>query len=1060
MDLDNNLQLPGKNNMRIKSIALAVTLAIGSVNVAMANDTSSGIRGNVISPAGQVIPNAKVEIVHVPSGTRSLATTNEAGAFSSSGLRVGGPYTITISSSQGTKTYNNVFLSLGEAFRLTAQLETDVERIAVTGSSLVYANNTGSSSFFNSKDVENAPSFNRDLKDIIRNNPLVNINGADGTISVAGTNPRFNSIAIDGIGLNDDFGLNMTGYPTTRSPISLDAIDQIIVDTSPFNAKDSGFQGAKINAVTKSGTNELAGTFFFEKQNDSLAGKYRNPSNGEKESLNFDEETWGLTLGGALVQDKLFVFTSYESYSSPQASGWGPSGANGVANPTNVTIDELNQVAEIAQRVYGVDIGDWAVSPVTEDEKLLIKLDWNINDYHRAALTYQHSSGDEISNTTSEAQTLKVSSQWYNRSETMDSYALKFFSDWSSDFSTEVYATFQERETGQNSLSDLPQVFIRVEGDDDREIAFGSDHSRHANELANETFILGFDATYLLDEHKLTFGYQFKETEAANLFVQYARGSYTFDSIEDFESRNALNLRYKNSPSLNPRDAIVGFKRAEHALYAQDEYALSPELLLTFGLRYEQMTTSDTPAFNEDFFNATGYDNRENLDGVDIILPRFSFRWDATDDLVVRGGIGRFSGGQPSVWAGNAYGNNGINMVDTGTVSDRSRAPITQDMIDALAGVDITTVPEAFKDYVRSGAASEINFNDPNFDIPSDWRYQIAADYRFSLGDYLQDVMWSTEYTYVQQENTVFWQNVNAGEVFYTTADGRKLYSDAPQQPALMLTNANADGRSNIFSTSIAKRWESGVNLNMSYTYQDITNATVGSASTAFGNFGNNIAINRNDALIGASPYETPHRLVLNLSYETEFFDGYNTTFSSFFERKSGKTLTYLANISSSAREAFGYSAGGGGMLAYIPAPDDTQYTFANPAAKERFYDTVEAMGLNGYIGSYLPKGGFNSPWVTTWDISIRQQVPGFVAGHKGELYLTVDNFLNLIDSSKGQVLDTQYGTKNLYGITAVNDTTGEIRINPFTNRGGVNWERFNEKESVWRVKLGVKYRF
>lgn len=1044
--------------MKFKHLAIAVTLALGVSNVAFAN-TSSAIRGNVVTAAGENAANATVEILHVPSGTRSTATTNDAGAFTSSGLRVGGPYTITIRGAQGSKTYDNVFLALGEQFRLTAQLESDVERIAVTGSSLVYANNTGSSSFFNNKDVENAPSFNRDLKDIIRNNPLVNISGADGTISVAGTNPRFNSIAVDGIGLNDDFGLNATGYPTTRSPISLDAIDQLIVDTSPFNAKDSGFQGAKINAVTKSGTNELSGAFFFEKQNDSMAGKYQIPNSFNRASLDFDEETWGGTLGGALIKDKLFFFGSYEKYTSPQASGWGPAGGPGVANPTNVTLAELTEVAEIAQRIYGIDIGGWAVSPITEDEKVLVKLDWNVNDDHRAALTYQRSNGNQINNTTDAPATLKVSSQWYNRSEIMDSYAFKLFSDWTNDFSTEIFATYQDRETGQQSLSTLPQVFIRVAGDSSRQVAFGSDHSRHANELSNKATILGFDGTYLMDEHKVTFGYQFKQTEANNLFVQYSRGSYTFNSIADFENRVALNLRYQNAPSLNPNDAAVAFKNAEHALYVQDEYALTSDLLLSFGLRYERLSTSDVPAFNQAFFTSKGFDNRENLDGLDIVLPRFSFKWDANDDLVVRGGIGRFSGGQPSVWAGNAYGRNGLSQVDTGTVSASSRGNITPEMRAALLNVDVNTVPDSFLDYVRNGAESEINFNDPNFEIPSDWRFQVATDYSFDIGAMIPNVLWSTEYTYVKPENSAFWKNVNAGEVFSTTQDGRKLYRTT-DKAALMLTNADAEGRSHIITTSLDKKWQSGVRVNMSYTHQDITNATVGSASTANGNFGNNIAINRNETLIGTSPYETKHRFVLNLSYETELFDGYTTTFTSFFERKSGKVLTYLANINTASQVAFGYDGSSGGMLAYIPTRDDPQYLFANEATKDRFYNTIAAMGLSDYIGSYLPKGGFNSPWVTTWDISVRQQVPGFLEGHKGELYFTIDNFLNMIDSSSGRVFDNQFGSMNLYQVTAVNASTGQITINPFTSRGGNNWERFNQMESTWRLKLGVKYRF
>lgn len=1045
--------------MKIKHIALAVTLALGATNIAMAQETSSSIRGSFVGTSGQVIPNAKVEIVHLPSGTKSTTTTNDAGAFSTSGLRVGGPYTVTITSAQGSKTYENIFLALGQPLRLNAQAESEqVERIAVTGQAIIAANNAGSNSYFGSDFVENAPSFNRDLKDIIRNNPLVNINGADGTISVAGTNPRLNSIAVDGVGMNDDFGLNATGYPTTRSPISLDAIDQIVVDTSPFNAKDSGFQGAKINAVTKSGTNTLTGSFFFEKQNDSMSGKYRAGGNGVKESLDFDEETFGATLGGALVKDKLFFFASYESYSSPQASGWGPAGATGIANTTNATVQDLAQVTEIAQRVYGLDIGGWEANPETEDEKILVKLDWNINDIHRTSLTFQRSDGNQILNVTDTPSSLKVSSQWYDRSETMDSYAFKLFSDWTPDFSTEVYASYQDRSTGQNSLSTLPQVFIDVEGDSSRRIAFGSDHSRHANALENQTTILGVDATYLMDDHKVTFGYQYKETEAFNMFVQYARGYYTFKSIANFEAGIADSLRYKNAPTNNPRDAAVAFTRGEHSFYIQDEFYATPDLMLNFGLRYELLKSDDKPGYNADFFAQTGYNNSENLSGVDIFLPRFSFKWDAADDLVVRGGAGRFSGGQPSVWAGNAYGNNGINMVDTGSITASSRNATAEMIADLRSITDLTGVPQSFLDYVTNGALSEINFNDPDFEVPSDWRFQVATDYRFDIEGVIDNVLWTTEYTYVKPENSAFWVNVTPGNVV-KTVHGRDIYNQTGND-AIMLTNADKEGRSHIITTLLNKTWESGVSINTSYTYQDITSASVASSSTANGNFGNNIAINRNETLIGTSPYETKHRFLINLSYKTEFFEGYETSFHSFFERKSGKTLSYLAAVSSSHNNKLGYSTSGGGILAYIPTADDPNFTFANQAAKDRFYSTIDSMGLSRYIGSYVPKGEFQSPWVTTWDLSIHQEVPGFLPEHKGVLYVTIDNFLNLIDSSKGQVFDTQYGTMSLYQFSNINTTTGVMTINPYTPRGGNNWERFNEKESTWRLKAGVKYRF
>ncbi|MDP5187438.1 MAG: TonB-dependent receptor, partial [Alishewanella sp.] len=373
--------------MKIKHLALAVTLALGVSNLAYA-DTSSAIRGNIVSPTGQIASNARVEILHVPSGTRSVAVSNDSGAFSSSGLRVGGPYTVTITSNEGTKTYENIFISLGETFRLNAQLESSqVERIAVTGSALSTGNNTGSSSYFGAADIANAPSFDRDIKDIVRNNPLAVLSSKDGELSVAGTNPRFNSISVDGIAQNDDFGLNANGYPTTRSPISLDAIDQVTIDVSPFNAKDSGFQGAKINAVTKSGGNEMFGSLFYETQNDRLAGTPKNL--GRDVPLAFDETTYGATLGGAIVQDKLFFFASYEFYEADTPIEWGPAGS-GAPNQTDATNAQYLQVQQIARDVYGVDAGAWDISPVTDDEKFLLKLDWNINNDHRAAFTYQY----------------------------------------------------------------------------------------------------------------------------------------------------------------------------------------------------------------------------------------------------------------------------------------------------------------------------------------------------------------------------------------------------------------------------------------------------------------------------------------------------------------------------------------------------------------------------------------------------------------------------------------------------------------------------------------------
>lgn len=1038
--------------MKVKHIALAVTLALGSVNIAIADDTSSGIRGNVVSSSGQVA-NAKVEIIHVPSGTRSVATTNASGAFSSTGLRVGGPYTIKITSDEGVKTYNDVYLALGDTLRLNAQLEPaqQIERIAVTGSAIV-AQNIGSNSYFGAKDIQNAPSFSRDIKDIVRNNPLAVLSPNDGKLSVAGTNPRFNSISVDGIAQNDDFGLNANGYPTTRSPISLDAIDQITIDVSPFNAKDSGFQGAKINAVTKSGANEMFGSVFYETQNDSWAGT---PTDGDREiPLDFDETTFGATLGGAFVEDKLFYFVSYEYYEAASTIEWGPTGSN-APNEANVNLADYEAVRNIAQAVYGVNPGVWDLQPKTDDEKLLVKLDWNINDEHRAAFTYQYTKGNRTANQSTNRFELRLSSHWYNRIEDLSNYAFKLYSDWTPDLSTQFSVTYLDNPTTQASYGNFGDVVVETASGD---IAIGSDYSRHSNELHKKSLILALDADYLYGDHSISTGYQFKRLDIFNLFLQRTKGQYEFASLEDFANRQASLIEYQNAVSLDPRDAAASFIRDEHAVYIHDEWAFSENITLDMGLRYEMLASSDKPVYNPQMEARTGYSNTENLDGTGILLPRFGFKWDATDELVLRGGVGRFSGGQPTVWVSNAYSNPGVGI---GRVRETDAADLTN--------VSLTEVPQAIRNAVANSTTfAGTNFTDPNFKLPSDWRVQLAADYRFDVPVLGDNFLWTGEFLYKKPKNTAFWKDASLfGAENGTTADGgRIIYNDPDGNTTdLMLTNADKEGRSIIFSTILSKKWDSGVSVTTSYTNQDITDAHTSNSSTAGSNFGFNPVINRNEALVGRSPYETEHRFVINFGYEHQFFEGYNTNINMFFERRSGSPVTYYADgadldgRSGPGRDPYGLISPGtfnDAFLPYIPTRGDNSVVFTSPAAEEAFFANIQALGLDKYAGGYLPKGVVTTPWVTTLDLNIRQEIPGFMDGHKGTLFLMVDNLLNLIDSSKGKVYDSRFGTQELVEFTIDPNTRQYV----YGGSSGAPSYDFYAEESTWRIKVGVSYRF
>jgi len=582
---------------RLSRITGAIVLALGLSTSAFASDTTSSVRGTIVGPNGQAAPNTKIMLIHQPSGTVTEVMTNETGAFNAGGLRVGGPYQIVIDSDKFQDVAkNDIFLLLGQTFRLNEQLakEASIERISVTGTQTSFTSNAGSASVFGADAIENAPSFNRDLKDILRQNPLAtSLGGNDNGFSVAGSNPRFNSLNVDGVGLNDDFGLNGNGYPTQRSPISLDAIEQISIDTNPYNSKFGGFSGARINAVTKSGTNELHGGFFYEKTSDSWAGDYDTNSSENNEVEGVKSDTWGAHLGGAIIEDKLFFFANFESFEKPIISDFGPDGS-GKPRSTDLTQDEYNQIAQIASDRYGIaDIGGWEGNPQEKDEKILIKLDWNINDDHRASFTFNQDESNDIRNLTSNSSTLKTSTNWYNYQQNMDSYAMHLYSDWSSDLTTELAVSYKDVESISGiATRDYGKVSI------DRAINFGPDNYRHANALETKTWRANFDAEYLVGEHKLAFGVQYERNDIFNMFAESTLGSWSFDSIEDFAAGNG-ELDYGNAPSNNQADTAASLVMGTYSLYVQDDWAINEDLDLSFGIRYERIFADDKPAFNQ-----------------------------------------------------------------------------------------------------------------------------------------------------------------------------------------------------------------------------------------------------------------------------------------------------------------------------------------------------------------------------------------------------------------------------------------------------------------------------
>lgn len=1042
-------------------LGVAVAAALGTAGFANANTgQSSAMRGTIVGPQGNPAAASTITIIHEPSGTVKKVSVNENGLFTARGLRVGGPYRVIIASDkfQG-QIIENVFLDLNDTLAVNSQLETrqDLETITVTGARDFFSNN-GANSVFGEDDIENAPAFNRDIKDIVRNNPLAVVDPTGDTLSIAGSNPKFNSFSIDGVGVNDTFGLQNNGYPTSRPPISLDAVEQIGIEFAPFNARSGNFGGGAVNVVTKSGTNEFTGTVFFETVpwlGDAEDDKLHLEDDGSAtvtELVN-EEESYGFSVGGPILEDKLFFFATYEHWEEEVQFDYN---LNTLSNH-DVNLDDANRVLNILSNTYGLTDSIGASPAPNEDEKIIVKLDWNINQDHRADFTFSSQDSSEARNYTEDEDQLNFASNLWTSEQTNTFVTAHLYSEWNAELQTEISVSFKDFKQASATASNWGEVNILTGSGD---IVLGQDENRHANVLENETLNIGVHATYLADFVEYRFGAEIEDTWNFNLYGRDAAGTWEFDSIDDFESKTVSSFEYGNAYTNNINDIAYDVSSTKFSVYGDATFDLTDDIEVTAGLRYEYISIDDKPQLNANFENTYGFSNTENLDGSNIFLPRVSFNWFVNEDVTVRGGVGRYTGGTPLVWLSNAYTNDGVtkDSVELSTIDPSE--------------VDFTKVPASAQGMLAQGAGST-NQIDPDFELPSDWRYQIAADVTFDIPGIGENFAWTTELNYVDRENSAYWIDLSRKDNGKRTADGGRVIWDSVYEGTdfegnydLQLTNSDDGGRSIIWVTSLANQWDNGFSMNMSYTNQDITEANPGTSSTAESNFQYEVTTNRGTPEVGTAYYEIEHRLVLNLGYETQFFDGYDTNFNLFFERRSGRpfswTLGAFRDGDLGDQGAFDDSDI---YLPYIPTgADDPAVDFGSGLSYAEMQELIALAGLEGSAGGYGEKYTGSQPWVTTMDLYISQEIPGIIEGHKGKIYFSIDNFANLLNSDWGKVYDIQYPQNILFDYD-VNDAGQYVYRTPYGKTFGdtsdwKNYTRFHTAESAYRIKVGVKYSF
>lgn len=1093
------------NRKRAFWATTALATSMLAATAVYAQETTGAIRGQVLDQSGAPVAGATVNVTHVPTGTTTTTVTDASGSYSTRNLRVGGPYEITaVAEGYGAEPTPVAAIGIGDPANVDVYLAATrgdaatLDDVVVTG--VVGALRTSPQSRFGLADIETLPSISRDIKDFVRTSPFATVDPTNfNALSIGGQSTRFNAFLVDGVRQGDDFGLNGNGYPTINSPISISVLEAVSVDVAPYDVQYGAFTGGVVNSVTKSGGNTFQGEAFYETTNEGLRGdsfSYEDFRTGQRfdrtVDAEFEETTYGATLSGPIIQDRLFFLLNYEFFEGTQPVLTGPEGSGAVNEVDGITQADVDQVRSIVDSVYGYDPLDWQTNELlVQDEKYFGKIDWNINDRHRAVFSYQQTQGNTLSlngsSTSGTFPSVGLLSQAYDFQQNLTAYKAQLFSDWSDTFSTELSISRKEVENISSPLagSDFAafQVYLDPVGTTPRRsIRLGPERSRHANVLTNDLdqfrFVANWDPGF---GHSITAGYERETVDVFNLFVQFANAEYEFASIADLQARQASFIGYQSAASNNKEDGAAAFSYATNTLFLQDEWDVNDALTINAGFRIDWFETDDAPQNNPAVLATYGVANDGTIDGEMVVQPRVGFNWQATDDLTIYGGIGRFSGGSPNVWISNNYTNTGnllgtficrINAGYTSQFTSNNTRVCTageQAALQNIDGFNVNAIAEAGVTASANTGVGTVNLIDPNFDIPTIWKASLGATQDFDLSRFGLGDGWNVRAEYVHSEidRAVGWIDLNSARNQTGTApDGRPTFSPINnRQVVLMLTNFEG-GYTDQFAISVNKDWRDGLldglGLNLSYTYLDSKDQHAGTSSVAASNYQNLAVFDPNNPEVADSNYEIEHATKLNLSYQRAFFGDYLTRLNLFGQRRSGLPFSYTFGTNSANLVGEAYSAQR--QLFYVPMTDasgvvtatsDPIVTYGGAFNLADFNTFLQETGLIEYAGQVAPRNAFKSPDVTTFDLHVEQELPAFFpGGARLSLYADVENLGNLLNDEWGviQQVGFPYFSTN---VTATN-LGAQWRYNGVFDRSAAS---FNT-QSVWQVKVGVRYKF
>lgn len=1049
-----------------------VVCFLTTFSLSFAQVTSSELKGTILDNNQELVPGAHVTLVHIPTGRKQQTVTNNQGGYFVPQLKPGGPYAISVQFI-GFVEYksNDIYLKLGETAVLDIVLEekvTEFNTVKIVGDNndLFSNKRKGTETNISAEELSKLPTINRSLQDMTRNSPQAAGN------SFVGSNYRYNNLSIDGVANNDAFGFQepsvgaggstAAGSPgalAQTQPISLDAVAEIQVAISPYDVKLGNFTGGSLNVVTKSGTNKLGGTAYSFLRNNATTG--RSPFEAREKIESFYNLQSGLSVGGALKQNKLFYFFNAEIGRSSRPLLFAPGAEGSVFEPIDIA-----NIADTLQSRYGFDAGTYGEANLTTDNnKIFARLDYNIND--KNTLIIRHNLVNAAHQNLSRSGTIfNYGSQGFTHNSTTNSTVFELKSQLKDN-------VFNNLIIGHSTVKDFRDPFqelfphIEITYKSAGQIFIGSYREASIFQMNQRSYELSDHLSIYENKHKITLGthnelYQFKYH-----FVTPYTGRWAYASLEDFYNnapsriRGTYNLT-NDSYEYNYNRPSADFPVLLSAFYLQDEFSINKRFNLSYGARLEgniflnDQNVAEDVASHPVFGQYTG--------GVQprfILAPRLGFNYELNkqNTLRLRGGSGIFAGRMPFAWGAYSYIYNGAQFGSVDVRPSNSVNLITEDYAQ-LASLQSNK--------------REINLIDPDFKLPRVWRSSLALDAKIT-----PKTIFTLEGVYTKTIYDIFFQNANLNESTVALSgagndnrpinvgSGDEQRVDSNYANVFLLTNTQLGYKYSI-SASVKQKIGKNFSSMLAYTNGLSKDLMNGVRVSAQANWNWNQTIEANNPRLSYSNFDIRHRIVGNLSYQHKIKDKHTTTFGAFFLASSGSPFSYVysgdINRDASSKNDLIYVPNDASEINLVDITDGNGNVTVT--AQEQWKQLDSYIENDSYLreqrGQYTERNGGRTPWNTQLDIHIGQE---FIhrknkTDHKFELTADIFNVLNLFNYRWGR----QYYVPNT-------TNAGYALIKGKTNADGTNttYQFFNPTSDPWQIdgiasrlqmQIGFRYTF